>query len=100
MVLFGSPEMKNPLNLVVLITGCSAGGMGYYFAEEFASRGCKVYATARRISSMDGLGEKIMRLELDITNSQQCAEVIRIVLAKEGWVDILVNNAGMHCPGK
>ncbi|TFK83996.1 hypothetical protein K466DRAFT_439827, partial [Polyporus arcularius HHB13444] len=40
---------------VVLVTGCSDGGIGSALCAEYASRGCKVYATARRMEAMDGL---------------------------------------------
>lgn len=62
---------------VVLITGCSAGGIGHHLAEEFAARGCSVWATARKVESMadlEPLGIKL--LALDVTNKQQVASCV------------------------
>jgi short-subunit dehydrogenase len=43
------------VNKSVLVTGCSAGGIGYALAEQFQKRGLTVFATTRTISKMDGL---------------------------------------------
>jgi NAD(P)-dependent dehydrogenase (short-subunit alcohol dehydrogenase family) len=40
---------------VVLVTGCSAGGIGHTLCLEFAARGCRVIASARRPERMAGL---------------------------------------------
>ena len=42
---------------VALVTGCSEGGIGYSLARNLASRGYKVFATARKTSNMPGLAE-------------------------------------------
>ncbi|CAK5270979.1 unnamed protein product [Mycena citricolor] len=86
---------------VVLITGCSEGGIGYTMCLEFASRGCKVYATARNTSKMKGL-EPIANVELmalDVTVDANVDEVVTEIARKEGRIDILINNAGMACFG-
>jgi hypothetical protein len=62
---------------VVLITGCSAGGIGHHLAQEFAARGCSVWATARRVENMadlEPLGIKL--LSLDVTDKQQIASCV------------------------
>ncbi|THH33111.1 hypothetical protein EUX98_g1054 [Antrodiella citrinella] len=85
---------------VVLVTGCTKGGIGYSLSQEFARTGCIVYATARKLEVMDGLDESnIHKLVLDVTNEKQIAEVVSTIVEAEGRIDVLVNNAGMSCPG-
>ncbi|KZT40460.1 NAD(P)-binding protein [Sistotremastrum suecicum HHB10207 ss-3] len=86
----------------VLITGCSEGGIGYALAKEYRSRGLKVFATARRlqsIESLESLGIDI--LELDVTKPESIsAAKDKIGSLNSGKLDILVNNAGIvhHLP--
>ncbi|PCH34059.1 oxidoreductase [Wolfiporia cocos MD-104 SS10] len=88
------------MSRVVIVTGCSEGGIGYSLCLEFASRGCKVYATARRPESMDSLTHKnIERLKLDVTDDANVADVVKTVVEREGRIDILFNNAGVECTG-
>ncbi|KAI0756319.1 NAD-P-binding protein [Daedaleopsis nitida] len=81
---------------VALITGCSKGGCGFAIAQEFAAKGCVVYATSRRLESMDELKhENIHKFPLDVTKDESVKEVVRAVIEKEGQIDVLYNNAGM-----
>jgi len=81
---------------VVLVTGCTTGGIGFHFCEEFASRGCKVYATSRNVDSMTGFKhESIKKLALDVNSDEDIERVVRTILVNEGKIDILVNNAGI-----
>ncbi|KAI7835224.1 hypothetical protein BX661DRAFT_138689 [Kickxella alabastrina] len=82
---------------VVLITGCSAGGIGHYLAAEFAKQGCKVFASARDTSKIDcGLVEKgIENVELDVTKADSIRAAVDRVIQESGHIDILVNNAGL-----
>ncbi|KAI0757774.1 oxidoreductase [Daedaleopsis nitida] len=85
---------------VVLVTGCSTGGIGFSLCSEYASQGCKVYATARRLESMDGLTQDgIEKLVLDVTSEDNIRHVVDTIVEKEGKIDILVNNAGVLCVG-
>ncbi|KAJ7748583.1 hypothetical protein B0H16DRAFT_1692065 [Mycena metata] len=53
----------------VLITGCSSGGIGSALAKEFYSQGFRVFATSRRLESMEELSAlRIETLTLDVTD--------------------------------
>lgn len=41
---------------VALITGCSDGGIGHALALELHNRGWRVFATARRVEAITGIG--------------------------------------------
>ncbi|TBU54880.1 oxidoreductase [Dichomitus squalens] len=85
---------------IVLVTGCSQGGIGAALCEEYASKGCKVYATARRLEAMHGFTHgSIELLQLDVTNQNSIDAVVNQIIEKDGRIDILVNNAGMTCSG-
>jgi NAD(P)-dependent dehydrogenase (short-subunit alcohol dehydrogenase family) len=81
---------------VVLITGCSEGGIGDYLARAFAARGCRVVATARNVASMGPLGALGCDLmPLDVTDPAACQATVEAVIAKYKEIHILVNNAGV-----
>ena len=68
--------------------------------EAYATHGCIVYATARRLESMDGLQHPNIRtLRLDVLEDDQVDEVIKTIIDREGRIDLLVNNAGSGAPG-
>ncbi|KAM5361092.1 hypothetical protein ACJZ2D_013303 [Fusarium nematophilum] len=83
----------------VLITGCSAGGIGNAFARAFASRGINVFATARDAARMEDLAglPNINLITLDVTSSDQIAAAVRKVSEiTGGTLDYLINNSGQH----
>ena len=81
-------------NSVILISGCSSG-IGLSLAREFASRGCRVFATARKPEVIEHLkSEKINTLPLDVTDQQSIDACVAEALARAGRIDVLVNNAG------
>ena len=81
-------------NSVVLISGCSSG-IGLSLAHEFASLGCRVFATARKPEVIEHLkNEKINTLALDVTDQQSIDACVAEALARAGRIDVLVNNAG------
>ncbi|EFJ52291.1 hypothetical protein VOLCADRAFT_55911 [Volvox carteri f. nagariensis] len=81
---------------VVLITGCSDGGIGAALSKAFHEAGCTVFATARRLEAMASLRELGIRtVALDVTNDDSVKTAVSAVLAEAGRIDILVNNAGM-----
>ncbi|KAI0310761.1 NAD-binding protein [Amylostereum chailletii] len=84
---------------VVLITGCSEGGIGFQLAEQFAARGCVVYASARAVERMAALSAPIHRLALDVTRAESVEAAVAAVVRAEGRIDVLVNNAGLSRVG-
>jgi NAD(P)-dependent dehydrogenase (short-subunit alcohol dehydrogenase family) len=83
----------------VLITGCSTG-IGRATAEHLAERGWTVYATARRLESIEDLKQRGCRtLALDVTDEASMQSAVKAVEEAEGAVGVLVNNAGYSQSG-
>ena len=82
----------------VLITGCSAGGIGDSLAKAFAKRNLLVFATARNPKKIDSSLTSLPNVEvltLDTTRQSSIAAAVEAVSAKTGGkLDYLVNNAG------
>ncbi|OAA79035.1 oxidoreductase, short-chain dehydrogenase/reductase family [Akanthomyces lecanii RCEF 1005] len=83
----------------ILITGCSAGGIGAALALRLADQGHRVFATARdarKIPSHVREHRKITALTLDVTDDVSVAAAsIAVRAAGRGGLDVLVNNAGV-----
>ena len=85
---------------IIVITGSSTG-IGLVAARHLASRGHRVYATARRPDRSPGLQEalaaqpNLRTLPLDVTDDGSVTTAIETILAREGHIDALVNNAGI-----
>lgn len=78
----------------VLITGCSSG-IGAATARRLASKGWSVYASARRLESIEPLGEAGCKLlQLDVTDEPSMRTAVETVEREHGAVGVLVNNAG------
>lgn len=78
----------------MLISGCSSG-IGSAPAREFASRGCRVFATSRKIYVIEPLKKgKMETAQLDVTDSDFIETCVREVIGKAGKTDVPVNSAG------
>ena len=79
----------------VLITGCSSG-IGRATALEAASRGHRVFATARDRAGLEELAglSGIGALPLDVTDPESIRRAVEAAAARTGRIDALVNNAG------
>ncbi|CAL1701528.1 unnamed protein product [Somion occarium] len=80
---------------VVLVTGCTTGGIGYHIADEFGKNGCIVYATSRRVETMDFTNPQVRTLAMDVTSDESVQSTIEEIVKREGKIDIVVNNAGI-----
>lgn len=82
---------------VWLITGCSTG-LGRALARLIVDRGWRLIATARDASRLadlvEGAEDRVLALDLDVTNADQVAAVVAAAREAFGRVDVLVNNAG------
>ncbi len=100
------PSAETILKQSVLITGCSAGGIGASLADVFLQKGYIVFATARtihKIPSSVSDHPNAHVVQIDVTSPKSitaAAKSVKETLAGRG-LDILVNNSGLGtcCPG-
>ncbi|GLA66726.1 hypothetical protein AtubIFM54640_009310 [Aspergillus tubingensis] len=81
----------------VLITGCSANGIGSALAEALANQGHHVFATARspsKIPSSLTTLSNVIPLQLEVTSPESVAAAVQAVEHHGAGLDILINNAG------
>ena len=82
---------------VWLITGCSTG-FGRELARLVLARGWRAAVTARdkaRVADLaEGMQDRALALDLDVTDDAQVAAAVRDSEARFGRIDVLVNNAG------
>jgi 1-acylglycerone phosphate reductase len=89
----------------VLITGCSAGGIGEGLAEAFHEKGYHVFASARTVSKISGSLAKASNVDvlaLDVSSPESITSAAQSIgKATGGKLDVLINNAGrvMLMPG-
>jgi len=86
--------MSDAISKAVLITGSSTG-IGRATAELLASKGWRVYATARRIETIQDLAARGCKvLALDVCDETSIRNAVGTIEAAEGAVGVLINNAG------
>lgn len=82
---------------VWLVTGASRG-LGKAIAEVALDAGYRVVVTARSAQGLDTFADvpadRLLRLELDVTDLDRAYHVAQAALDAFGRVDVLVNNAG------
>jgi len=88
-------------NKVVIVTGASSG-IGLAIAREFAVAGSYVVMAARSEEKLEELagglradGFDVTAIKTDVTDEQQCRQLVAMTVEKYGRLDILVNNAGI-----
>jgi NAD(P)-dependent dehydrogenase (short-subunit alcohol dehydrogenase family) len=85
------------MSKVWMITGASRG-IGLAIARAVLDAGHQVVATARRPEQLQavlgGYGDRVLVVELDVTQPGQAESVVAAASAKFGRIDVLVNNAG------
>ena len=86
---------------VVIITGGNSG-VGEATAKLFAEEGATVVISARRKEALDKVageiesaGGKVLSIRTDVSNPDDCDQLIEETVKQFGHVDVLVNNAGV-----
>ncbi|APR67539.1 MAG: SDR family oxidoreductase [Thalassolituus sp.] len=83
----------------VFITGCSTG-IGRALALACLERGDLVFATARKIESLNDIEhERLVPIALDVNDDAAIAKAMAIVTERVHHIDLLVNNAGYAAMG-
>ncbi len=93
--------MKDFANKVVIITGASSG-IGASLAYEFNKLGACLSLAARRIDRLELIkeqleksGGRVLVTLTDVTDENNCCQLIDRTLQHFGSIDILINNAGI-----
>lgn len=86
---------------VVIVTGASSG-LGVSFAQAFAEAGADLVLGARRVEQMAGTatlveaaGRRVCTRKTDVTDPEQCRQLVDSAIEQFGRVDVLINNAGV-----
>lgn len=66
------------MSKVVLITGCSKGGIGYELCLAFHAKGYKVFATARNLEKLDGLPNNVGKVQMDVTDESSVESSVKV----------------------
>jgi NAD(P)-dependent dehydrogenase (short-subunit alcohol dehydrogenase family) len=86
---------------VILIIGASSG-IGKACALHLSKLGHTVFGTSRKVKEIEEIpidGEKIMFLQMDVTDPKSIHQGIAKVLDIKGKIDVLIHNAGIGIAG-
>lgn len=84
---------------VALVTGATSG-IGEAAARQLRDRGFTVYAAGRRADRLAALaGERLLPLQLDVTDDAACVAGVERIISEQGRIDVLVNSAGYGALG-
>ncbi|MBX3063087.1 MAG: SDR family NAD(P)-dependent oxidoreductase [Anaerolineae bacterium] len=86
---------------VILITGASSG-LGREMALQFARRGERVIAAARRMDRLEalvteanGFSGEIVPVEVDVLDPASVASAVDLAMMRWGRIDVVIPNAGL-----
>lgn len=95
------PDLYSLEGRVTVVTGASSG-LGAAVAKTFAQAGSDLVVAARRADRLAETAESVrshdraaLVVKADVTEPEDCAEVVRLAMEEYGRVDVLVNNAGV-----
>ena len=84
---------------VALVTGAS-DGIGLALAKALLAQGARVAVCARNAQKLAAAyaasdpGDRLLTIQADVTNLQECEAFVQAAIARWGRVDMLINNAG------
>ena len=88
-------------NKVIIITGASSG-IGEALARNYTSKNANVVLAARSIEKLENLkkelstdSNKIITVKTDVSNEEDCKNLIEETIKQFGTIDTLINNAGI-----
>lgn len=86
---------------VVILTGASTG-IGEAMAHELARQGAWLALAARNAAKLEtvaeacrALGGRTLVVSTDVTDQEECRELVERTVAEYGRLDTLINNAGL-----
>lgn len=86
---------------VVILTGASTG-IGEAMAHELARQGAWLALAARNAAKLEtvaeacrALGSRALVVSTDVTDQEECRELVERTVAEYGRLDTLINNAGL-----
>lgn len=86
---------------VVILTGASTG-IGEAMAHQLAEHGAWLVLAARNAAKLEAVaaecrlrGGRVLVVPTDVTDDEQCRELVAATVAEYGRIDMLINNAGL-----